>query len=152
MQRHSKEVAAAVDEAGEVCLERRGEGSFLLISKDRVEQTREGLDALARLLNALGGDDNAETLGRALKAALPWVKFLPEKDQIAFAREFTWTVGACSDLGLWAPFGRLLHSWKQTAAIHANPRLAKELSRALDADLGPVMMPTEGDSGAAEEG
>lgn len=141
VQRQPREVAAAVDESGEVYLERRGQGAFLLVSEERIAQTRDGLDALARLLTTLIVNDE-EPIVRALKMALPWVKFLPDKDCVAFAREFTWTVRACGDLGVWAPFGRMLHEWRQTAAIHADPTLAKELSRALDADLGPVMMPT----------
>lgn len=151
-QRRPKEVVAAVEEAGEVWLERRGESPLLLVSKERVEQTRDGLDALARLLSAIGGDAGAEVLRHAVAIAMPWSNFLPEKDRAEFARELTWTVSACSDLGVWAPLGRMLHEWKQTAAIHAEPGLAKQLSRALDADLGPVLMPTEGDDGGAEEG
>lgn len=151
--RTPRDVAAAVDESGEVRLERRGSIALVITREDRVEQTRDGLGALARLLSVLANED-ATMLRRVLALALPWTQFLPEKDQVEFGREVTWTVQACSDLGIWAPFGRLLHEWQQTAAIHADPALAKELSRALDADLGPVLPPTEEEDAAdvAEQG
>lgn len=153
VQKQPKEVAAAVDEAGEVCIERRGQNPLLLMTHERVEQTRGGLDVVGRLMHALALDQHGlELLYGAIDRALPWLHFLPEKDRSEFAREFVHTISACSDLGVWAPLGRMLHAWKQTAAIHADPALAKDLSRPLDADLGPVMMPTEGDAGAAEKG
>lgn len=153
VQKQPKEVAAAVDEAGEVCIERRGQNPLLLMTHERVQQTLGGLDVVGRLVHALAtGGHNDEYLNWAIERALPWLHFLPQKDRVEFSREFVQTVSACGDLGVWAPLGRMLHAWKQTAAIHADPALAKDLSRALDADLGPVMMPTEGDAGAIEEG
>jgi hypothetical protein len=70
---------------------------------------------------------------------------------VTLPRQLVWTIEACSDLDLWAPFGRVLREWQRTAAIHADPALAKKLSRALDADLGPVLPPTPEDIGAEEE-
>ncbi len=109
------------------------------------------METAARLIRTMVAHGRIEKLEDLLGEVLPWSRFLPEKDRTEFAREFAWTLEACSDLNVWGPFGRLIHEWQQTAAIHADPTLAKELSRALDTDLGPVLMPMLEDSGAEEE-
>jgi hypothetical protein len=147
--RAPRDVAAAVESSGQVRLERRGgEVPFVITRADRARQAEDAMVAVARLIRNLVSHDQLDKLEALLVEALPWARFLPVKDRGAFAREFVWTIEACSDLDMWAPFGRMLHEWQQTAAIHADPALAKELSRALDADLGPVMMPMPEDSGA----
>src|SRR5690606_24091882 len=105
---------------------------------DRVDHAHRGMKTTARLLRNMLAHAGIELVTEALVDAFPWVNFLPEKDRDEFAREFIWTLEACSDLDLWAPLGRMMHEWQQTAAIHADPVLAKELSHAVDADLGPV--------------
>jgi hypothetical protein len=150
--RTPREVAAAVESTGQVRLERRGEVPFVITREDRVRQARDAMEVAARFIR------NIFTQGRsgdpifALLEALPWAQFLPEKDRSQFARELVWTFQACSDLDLWAPFGQMLHEWQQTAAIHAEPDLAKELGRSLDADLGLVEMPVPEEESGAEEG
>jgi hypothetical protein len=130
-------MTAVVEEKGEVCIERSGQDPLLLNAYEQVEQTRGGLDAVGRLMHALASDHHGlDLLDRAIDHAIPWLHFLPEQDRTEFAREFVKTVPACSDLGTWAPLGRMLHAWKRTAAIHADPALAKDLSRPLNADLG----------------
>jgi hypothetical protein len=147
--RAPRDVAAAVESSGQVRLERRGgEVPFVITRADRARQAEDAMVAVARLVRNLVSHDQLDKLEALLVEALPWARFLPVKDRGAFAYEFVWTIEACSDLDMWAPFGRMLHEWQQTAAIHADPALAKELSRALDADLGPVMMPMPEDSGA----
>lgn len=150
--RTPRDVAAAVESSGEVRLERRGgEIPFVITREDRARHAQEAMETVARLMRNLVAHGQLSKLEVLLVDALPWVRFLPEKDRAEFAKEFVWTLDACNDLDVWAPFGRMLHEWQQTAAIHADPALAKELSRALDADLGPVLMPLLGDSGAEEE-
>ena len=149
--RTPREVAAAVDSAGEIRLERRGEVPFVITREDRAQQAQEAMETAARLLRNFVSHDRLDLIERMLIDALPWTRFLPEKDQAEFVREFVWTIEACTDLNLWAPFGRMLHEWQQTAAIHADPSLAAELSRALDTDLGPVHMPFQELDGAEEE-
>jgi hypothetical protein len=150
--RAPRDVAAAVESSGQVRLERRGGGAPFVISReDRARQVEDAMGAVARLIRNLVSHDQLDKLEALLVDALPWARFLPAKDRREFAREFVWTIEACSDLDMWAPFGRMLHEWQETAAIHADPALAKELSRALDTDLGPVMMPTPEDRGAEAE-
>ena len=150
--RTPRDVAAAVESSGEVRLERRGgEVPFVITREDHVRDSQEAMETAARMIRSLVTHDQPDRLESLLTDVLPWVRFLPPKDRAEFAKEFAWTIEACSDLKLWAPFGRMLHEWQQTAAIHADPALAKELSRALDADLGPVLMPMPEDDGAEAE-
>lgn len=149
--RTPRDVAAAVESSGEIRLERRGgEVPFVIKREDLAQEARSAMETTARLIRNLASHNKAEELESLLIEALPWVGFLPEKDRAEFAREFAWTIEACADLDMWAPFGRMLHEWRATAAIHADPVLAKDLSRALDTDLGPVLMPTQEDSSAEE--
>jgi hypothetical protein len=150
--RAPRDVAAAIESSGQIRLERRGgEVPFVITRADRAHQAEEAMGTVARLIRNLVSHDQLDKLEELLVDALPWARFLPTKDRREFAREFVWTIEACSDLDMWGPFGRMLHEWQQTAAIHADPTLAKELSRALDADLGPVMAPMPEDSGAEAE-
>ena len=50
-------------------------------------------------------------------------------------------VQASAELGQWDVLAQALVEWRATAAIHANPGLAAELSRPIDDDLGPVPAP-----------
>ncbi|MFI7435087.1 hypothetical protein [Micromonospora haikouensis] len=150
--RTPREVAAAVESSGEVRLERRGDGvPFVLMREDRARQAQRGMETTARLLRNLLHHGGEELVTEALVDVFPWVNFLPEKDCVAFVREFMWTLEACSDLDVWTPFGRMIHEWQQTAAIHADPALAQELSRAVDSDLGPVPVPMMSEEAGAEE-
>jgi len=109
--------------------------------EDRAQQARQGIETSTRLLRNLFQLGGEELITEALVDAFPWTNFLPEKDRITFVKEFMWTLEACSDLDASTPFGRMIHEWQQTAAIHADPALAQELSRAVDSDLGPVPAP-----------
>jgi len=129
--RAPRDVAAAVESSGEVRLERRGEATFVIMREDRAQEAREAMEAAARVLRNMVSHDRTDVLEAMLTEALPWTRFLPGEDRKEFAREFARTIEACSDLNLWAPLGRMLHEWQQSAAIHADPGLAQELSRAL---------------------
>jgi hypothetical protein len=150
--RSPREVAAAVESTGEVRLERRGgEVPFVIMREDRTRQIHDAMVMVGRLIRNVVAHGELDELEALLVDTLPWARFLPEQDCTEFAREFVWTIEACSDLDVWAPFGRMLHQWQQTATIHADPALAEELSRALDADLGPVLSPTQEDARAEAE-
>ena len=122
----------------------------MITREDRIQQAHEAMETVARLMRSLAAHGQVEKIDNLLVDALPWVRFLPEKDCAAFEREFMWTLNARNDLDVWAPFGRMLHEWQRTAAIHADPALAKELSCALDADLGPALAPLQGAGGVEE--
>ncbi|MFY1675072.1 hypothetical protein ACN27G_34900 [Plantactinospora sp. WMMB334] len=151
--RTPREVAAAVESSGEIRLERRGDGvPFVIMRADRAKQARHGMETTVRLLRNMLAHGGVDLVADALLDAFPWTNFLPEKDRHEFVKEFMWTLEACADLDMWTPFGRMMHEWEQTAAIHADPILAQELSRAVDSDLGPVPAPMlPEDSGAEEE-
>jgi hypothetical protein len=140
--RAPRDVAAAVESSGQIRVERRGGGAAFVISReDRVRQVEGAMGAVARLIRNLVSHDQLDKLEALLVDALPWSRFLPAKDRQEFAREIAWTIEICTDPDMWPPLGRMLHDWRQTAAVHADPALAKELYQALDTDLGPVMMP-----------
>nr|MDT0662602.1 hypothetical protein [Micromonospora sp. DSM 115978] len=84
--------------------------------------------------------------------AFPWVNFLPEDDRNEFVKEFVLTLELCGESDVWMPLGKMIHEWQQTAAIHVDPALARELSGPVDSDLGsvPVPMPPE-EAGVEEE-
>jgi hypothetical protein len=150
--RTPREVAAAVEASGEVRLERRGDGvPFVIMREDRAQQAQQGMETSARLLRNLLAHGGVDLVAEALVDAFPWANFLPEKDRNEFVKEFLWTLEACSELDVWTPFGRMIHEWQQTAAIHADPALARELSRAVDSDLGPVPVPMSPEEAGAEE-
>lgn len=68
-------------------------------------------------------------------------RFLSADDRAAFAREYVETFAACNDLQVWAPLGQLLHEWKATAAVAADPELAAALTTSIEDDFGPVPTP-----------
>lgn len=78
-----------------------------------------------------------------------WLRVLPAVDRRAFAQEVIRTVETCVELDSWGPLVRLVDEWRSTAAVHADPTLAKRLVRTVDADLGEVMPPAVKDRGAA---
>jgi hypothetical protein len=150
--RAPRKVADAVESAGEIRLERRGgEVPFVIMREDRARQAHDAMEAVGRLIRNIATHGGGSRLEALLIDTLPWTRFLPPADRNEFAQEFAWTLEACNDLDLWAPFGRMLHEWQRTAAVHADPALAAELSRPLDADLGPVLSPAQEHSGAEEE-
>ncbi len=132
--RTPREVAEAVDSAGQVRLERRGDIPFVIAREDRVREAEDAMESAARVIATIASTDHM--LEKVVQQALPWSKFLPEKDLKEFSHEFAWTVEACADLKIWAPLGRLIEEWRETATIHADPVLAARLGRALDAGTG----------------
>jgi hypothetical protein len=50
------------------------------------------------------------------------------------------STSAGAEAGTLAPFTQLVHEWRRTAALHADPRLAADLSRLLPGD-GPLLRP-----------
>jgi len=123
----------------DVVLRRRNAPPLRLSEADRDDERAEAFDALARLLRSLlvhspgGLEDTVDDV-------FPWATFLPKRDRKAFTEELTRTLVAVSDLGNYGPVGQLLREWKVTAEIHADPRLARRLRGAVDAegDLVPA--------------
>ena len=86
-------------------------------------------------------DALAETVAREF----PWLRLLSRPEIKEFIREFADAVVAAAELSRWDLVDRLVHAWKATAAIHADPDLAARLSTPIDADHGPVPSPAHGE-------
>lgn len=140
LQRDPKGVAALADR-GDVRVRRRDGVPLLLVREDSASSAADGALGAARALrNALAhlpGDAAADVLVEEF----PWADLLPEADRPLFVADFVRAVGASAELGRWSVLAQVLVEWKATAAVHADPALAGELSRPLDDDLGPVAAP-----------
>ncbi|GEL18361.1 hypothetical protein [Pseudonocardia asaccharolytica] len=88
-----------------------------------------------------GGIDPDEAALESLTEEFPWVDLLPDDDRRRFAVDFVRAVQASAELGQWSVLAQVLVEWRATAAIHADPALAEELSRLIDGDFGPVPAP-----------
>jgi hypothetical protein len=135
-------------ERGEEVILRRRDGAALRLTLEAdaaTAQTGTELAAhvLAKMLPKMGDD----LLSTALKPRLPWTRFLPAPELATFAREFAETLEACASIGNMNRVGELLHDWKVTAEIYADPALAAELKRSLAGTTIRVPRP----SGVAEK-
>jgi hypothetical protein len=81
-------------------------------------------------------------LDEAVDEVFPWASLLPKRDRTAFVEELARTLVAASALDNYAPVAQLLREWRATAEIHADPRLARRLRIAIEAEGGLVAMPT----------
>jgi hypothetical protein len=148
MLRSSGEVLREA-ESQDVVLRRRDGADVMLVDFEREQALRRSLADAARIIAyARYGD---EVLGarlmESLPDALPWTQSLPEEERLTFLREFTTTAAACLETGVFEPMAQLSTEWRETAAIHADPRLLAALRAPSEGDLGPVATP--GRSGVA---
>lgn len=128
---------------GDVLLRRRGEDSLLLMPARRSEARREGMALVAHLLGEVAQlDTEGAVLRRALAERFPWSRFLPEADREAFYAEFVETARACADVDTLEPLAQLVHEWKQTAQVHADPELAERLREPAAGDGDLVTAPS----------
>jgi hypothetical protein len=142
LQRDPKRVAELADQ-GDVRVRRRDGAVLLLTREDRVSSGAEGAVAVARALRGLLAHLTPEATAEALIDGFPWVEVLPEPDRVQFVRDFVRAFQASAELGRWSVLAQTLREWMATAAVHADPALAAELSRPLDDDFGPVAAPPE---------
>jgi hypothetical protein len=68
---------------------------------------------------------------------------LPDEEKAEFAADFARAFQASAELGEWSVLAQTVREWRSTAAIHADPVLAKQLTGPLDGDFGPVPAPME---------
>ncbi len=126
-QRDAKRVADQAAES-DILLERRDGPDLVIGTAERREELVESVTVLTRLLSAVIRD--VEMLRRVSDpSVLPWLAFLPDRDRETFAAEFVSTTAAAIELGTLAPVTVLLHEWKNTALVHADPRLAAAMRR-----------------------
>lgn len=141
--RHPNRVTAELDQAGSVRLTRRDEDDLMLLKADSHDSARDGVSTTVHLLGALVAESvPPEILAGAIARACPWTQFLPSHSRREFVKEFIETAEACADIGNFRPLTVLLHAWRSTAAIYADPHLARVLREPLPGDdLGPVEAP-----------
>lgn len=124
----------------DVVLRRRNAPALRLSAVDRDDERAEAFDALARLLRNLLAH-NPSGLDATIDDVFAWTTFLPKRDRKEFTDELTRTLVAVCDLGNYGPVGQVLREWKASAEIHADPRLARRLRRAVDAEGVTVPAP-----------
>lgn len=136
-QRDAKAVADRADES-DILLRRRDGPDLFLGSAERHDAMIESVGVLSRVLAAVLDDP---TVRRQITApgSLPWLRFLPNEDREQFATEFVETAAASADLGTLTPLAELIREWRNTALVHADPRLAAAMRREHpgDGDLVP---------------
>ncbi|GAB3445578.1 DUF6247 family protein [Actinophytocola sediminis] len=145
LQRDPKAVAALADQ-GEVHVRRRDGAALLLMRADRATKSAAGAVQAARALRSLLlhlTPEAQEAAARSLVDEFPWVDVLPAADRRQFIADFSRAFQASAELGQWSPLEETIHEWRATAAIHADPELATDLSQPVDDDFGPVPSPSE---------
>jgi hypothetical protein len=140
LQRDPRSVAALAD-SGDVRLRRRDGATLLLTREDRVTAAGEGAIATARALRNVLTHLPAEQAAAALSDEFPWLALLPAADLPLFVRDFVKAAQISAELGQWAVMAQTLREWKATAAVYADPALARDLTRLLADDHGPVPGP-----------
>jgi len=107
--------------------------------RSQIDHTAADLAARLRLVSMLLSADTPARV--TLRDALPWMSSLPSEDVDAMIDELidtAWGAVTAADL---APIATLLKQWRNTAEIHADPRLYGILTRELEGDLGSVVAP-----------
>lgn len=62
---------------------------------------------------------------------------LPQDDRAQFVTDFVGAFQASAEIGEWSGLAQTITEWRNTAAIHADPQLAKQLAEPLDIDPIP---------------
>ncbi len=122
----------------DIVLRRRGKPSIRLSLESRKAATTAGTEVAAHLLAealALVPEVPAR-LPEIMERRYPWVRFLPQDARQGFARELVETLQACASVDNPARLHEVLHSWKATAEIYADPALLADLVRPLPAPTG----------------
>lgn len=137
--RRPKEVTDDVED-GDVLLRRRDQPDLRLTRADRETARAETFTAIGRALRNLAAH-NPAALNDALGDAFPWIEFLPARDRRLFLDEFSRVVTAAASVDDYESLSQVVREWRATAEVHADPKLARRLRRALDARGDPVVAP-----------
>ncbi|MFD3594752.1 hypothetical protein ACFWU5_18675 [Nocardia sp. NPDC058640] len=143
LQRDPKQVARLADQ-GDVRVRRRDGAALLLTREDRANGQSEGAVFAARALRSVLLHLPHDAAALALLDEYPWIDHLPDDAKREFVRDFARAFQASAELGEWSLLTRVLHEWRSTAQVFADPTLAKQLAAPIDDDFGPVP-PPEGD-------
>lgn len=138
--RQPNEIVAEL-EKHDVVLKRRDAPSVRLSQAQRDAERADAMLALTRVLRAVLAVA-PDAVERAVNESFPWAHFLPARDRAEFIQQLTQTLAAAADIESFALFARLVHEWRATAAIHADPALAAKLRTAVTATAAaPVPKP-----------
>ena len=137
--RHPKDVAGDL-ENGDVLLRRRDQPDLRLTRADRETQRTAAFSALARAFGHLAAHKPGE-VADMLADAFAWTELLPESDRRLFVTEFARLLPAAAEVDNYAPLSQLIHEWRTTAEVHADPALARRLRHPLEAAGAAVPAP-----------
>jgi hypothetical protein len=144
IQNYNQHLSEAEKTGDDIVLpQRSGRTTWVMATEGRVRDTQMATEYLAAALSALVHDPVlSERFPEALASSLPWVTFLPEDDQRAFAEEAVETLRACASIGRYTAFATLIKDWQSTAEIWSDPDLAQSLGESIDE---PVNIPVDVD-------
>ncbi len=117
LARHSRDVARALDDQGEVTVT-RGTRTYRIAPPDHEITTV--LRDLCQLLSAVVDTEQPDRVRTILNAAWPWTRVLPADDQIALAAEVGPLAQTCESVGTWRPLLDSLAAWRGTARAWAD--------------------------------
>lgn len=137
--RQPKDVVAELEDH-DVLLRRRNAPALRLSQAERDDARAEAFEALARLLRNLAVH-SPTALGEAVDDVFTWLTFLPRADRKLFIEDLTRTLVGSAAVENYAPVAQLLREWKATAEIHADPKLAQQLRKPVEAQGTPVAVP-----------
>jgi hypothetical protein len=138
--RQPNDVVAELEDH-DVVLRRRNAPALRLSDASRDDERAQAFDAVARLLRNLLVHSPAG-LDAAVDDVFPWATLLPRSERTDFVDELGRTLVAASALDNYAPVAQLLREWRATAEVYADPRLARRLRAAIEAEGDQVAMPT----------
>ncbi|KLO31505.1 hypothetical protein ABW16_01260 [Mycolicibacter heraklionensis] len=123
---------------------RRDAEDLVLTTASRAAQAREASSLTSRLFVALiqqGGPHVQDLIADVVPEVFPWVAFLSPDEVREFVVELVSTMKAAESIDNPAPVTQVIHAWRHTAEVLADPELAGVLSAPSDEDFGPVPEP-----------
>ncbi len=113
LSRNSANVFKAAEE-GPVTITRRDAEPLVLLTAAEFQREHEGAELAAALVAATLADPQVPFVER-LQGPFPWIAFLSEADQAAFAHEIVTITRACASVGRFDKALIALHAWRSTA-------------------------------------
>ncbi|MFC9519174.1 DUF6247 family protein [Nocardiaceae bacterium NPDC056970] len=122
---------------------RRDAEDLVLTTAARAELEHTAASVTTRLLVALMRRDPraGESVTDVLPEVFPWVAFLSPEEVQEFVVELVETLRAAESLDNPAPVVQVIHTWRHTAEVLADPELAALLAAATDEDHGAAPAP-----------
>ena len=124
----------------EIVLERTGGKAPWLVTPMRLaEGNLHAVQAVTKVLKrALDDAVVSERVVAGLTDEYPWVDFLPDAEQRAFAEDAIKVLRACAAVGKFTAYEDFLDSWRATAEVHSDSSLVAKLQGELTSARIPV--------------